>query len=80
MAENQQELFELSETEWRERSKRLAVLVQEYKDTEANKKLMVKTMNESLKELRENIEKLAEAVSQGKEWRTLLNEPPEWDR
>jgi chromosome segregation ATPase len=82
--DNQMQLFELTPEEWRERSKRLGTKVQEYKRVEANKKAMVKEMNGQLKELRKEIEELADGVVFGKEWRAVVDGggdiPPEWDR
>jgi hypothetical protein len=45
---------------------------------------MVKEMNGQLKELRKEIEELADGVVFGKEWRAVVDGggdiPPEWDR
>jgi len=66
---DQMQLFELTEQEWRARSKQFAALYREYRLTEENKKSTVKAMNDLLKGLREEMNKLHEVVLQGREWR-----------
>lgn len=81
---NQMQMFELTPEEWQERSKRLGAKVQEYKRVEANKKEMQKEMSRTLKEIRKEIETLADGVVFGKEWREVVDGhhgmSPEWDR
>ena len=69
---DQMQLFPLTDEEWRERSKRLAAKEIEYDRVEAEKKTYDRDANKELKRLRTELKTLAEAVTQGKEWRDLL--------
>lgn len=69
----QMQLFPLTDEEWRERSKRLASTVAEYKRVDDEKKVVNGQYLKTLKGLRVTMETLADAVAQGKEWRELLD-------
>jgi len=68
----QMQMFPLTPEEAQERAKRLAAKVQEYKRVEDEKKTAMREFTSTLKDLRGEMEGLADVVINGKEWRDLL--------